>query len=122
MPFGALRVVLAASLACTVTSDVPPGWRNIDPSELYGLQQESDLRVRADFDGDGTVDRAEILLRVADNARGAFIFLESSGGPEVLELGLSFVPDESGLGLFKPGCYHGEEGTLCLPFDRIAPL
>lgn len=76
--------VLTASTSC-YSGDIPlpDGWRIPNAIETKEEWRSKDsnryILVKADFNGDGVVDQARLLIRVRDSALGLFAFLSQKG-------------------------------------------
>jgi len=82
--FGFLSFVVW--LICPVyanNEELPKGWRNPNPNEINQRWRDRDPKryivALSDFDGNGLVDKAKILIRRKDHAVGLFIFLSENG-------------------------------------------
>ncbi len=116
-----VAVAVASILApLSASGKAPTGWRDLTPEEerLRVADTAPDsidpAAIEADFDGDGAKDRAAILVRLADGARGVVVALKNrvvvlafSGSdrsgidPDAEDLTLA----TGGLGVAKPGLW-----------------
>ena len=118
-------LVLLSPTAClaaapTNSPSAPDNWRYlasndapVDPERV----SLSMLRAEADFDGDGRLDQAAVLLRKSDsNEAGVFVFLSGNGSATPAEQvdGYQLTTGEFQLSVVKPGCYRSETTTVCL--------
>src|SRR5215510_278573 len=78
-----------------VAAEVPGDWREKSPAKF--------LTVRGDFDGDGKVDVAELLVNQAGTQFGLFVKRSAAPGWEQLEKGQIRQLDNLGIDLVKPG-------------------
>ena len=74
-----LVVILALSTSCSNNNSLPKGWRMPTSDELKdSWRNENDTRftlVKGDFNGDGVVDEARLLVREDGSGIGLFVFL-----------------------------------------------
>jgi hypothetical protein len=76
--------IIFTMLIIACSSGLPSGWRLPTNEELRDTwRDESDSRyatVKGDFNGDGIIDEAKLLLRKDGNALGLFVFLSQKDG------------------------------------------
>lgn len=95
-------LILIALPAVADDSALPPGWRYPTRSETAQSwrdgRQDRSLAARADFDGDGVVDRVAILFseerswRGAPRSIGLFVWSGSGGTPRSLHVQEGVLP------------------------------
>ena len=88
-----------------LVSDEWSTWRDEDPERF--------LRVHADFDGDGEIDTAELLVSDRSDKYALFVVMSSSGRPgpiyKIDEVDDSRMVARLGLSTVRPGTYW----TVC---------
>jgi hypothetical protein len=117
--------VLAAIIAPTAFSaqSPPTGWRPASASEASGAWRKKSptkvLVVRADFDGDGRADLAELLVDPTTGKIAVFVKLASTEKWQMLgePYDLGYL-DRLGINLVKPGkyetaCGKGYDDSFC---------
>jgi hypothetical protein len=117
---------------------LPPGWRKPTATEANGAWRKKGparfLVVKADFDGDGATDVAELLINGTKKQFALFVMLGSSRKWQMLgePSGMEYL-DRFGIDLVKPGkyetacgkgygdyaCAHGEPDSLNLSRPAI---
>ncbi len=104
-------------------STLPPGWRRPTTAEASGVwRRKSSTRfliIKADFDGDGHTDVAEILTNESGQKCALFVRL-SGGGNEWQSLwqGPSSALANVGISILRPGKYEtlcGDDPSVCDP-------
>jgi hypothetical protein len=109
-----------ASWLTSAQSTLPLGWRRPSPAEVsdaWRKRPEKFLMVKADFDGDGHADVAEISANDAEKRCALFVWLSSNnewkllwnGGTPLRNIGASLV---------CPGKYDtlcGDDPSVCNP-------
>ena len=101
-----------SSYLASAQSILPPGWRRPTPDEAVGAWRRKSptrfLVVKADFDGDGQIDVAEILRN--DSEKDCALFVRLSGrDSEWKSLWQGHCMDNVGISAVRPGKYE----TLC---------
>ncbi len=127
-----LGCLIAISTASAAELQAPQGWRFPTEADLKGLWVEYrdrfpvPYRVVADFDGNGQLDEAWILIREKGEGFALYVFLgRAKGQPRVIKL---FSEDECcaqnyALSLVKPGkrlTVCGQGIADCLPSEPKA--
>lgn len=135
---GICAAVMALTPLTTAAQDkLPSGWREPTPEEGSGRWRQKSLtrflRVRADFNGDGKLDVAQILVNPSTNKFGLFVKLGTAGQWQLLrDFDLTFI-GRYGIDDVKPGnyetacgkgygdwaCAHGEPDWLQLSHPGI---
>ena len=101
-----------ASYSISAQSTLPPGWRRPSPVEVSAAWRRKSptrfLIVKADFDGDGHTDVAEILTNESEKS-GEWMTLWKGPAVELRNVGISMV---------RPGKYDtlcGDDPSACNP-------
>lgn len=129
--------MLGACIALAQES-LPQGWRRPTKSEASSEWRQKSpnryFRVSADFDGDGKIDTAELLINPATKQFAPFVKLAATQRWEMIEKPYELqVLDRFGINLVKPGkyetacgkgygdyaCAHGEPKVLRLTNPAI---
>ena len=112
-----------ASYSISAQSTLPPGWRRPSPVEVSAAWRRKSptrfLIVKADFDGDGHTDVAEILTNESEKRCALFVRL-SSGNGEWMTLwkGPAVELRNVGISMVRPGKYDtlcGDDPSACNP-------
>jgi len=118
--FAITGAFLSTALFCAKVSGdarsllLPPGWRmpvasEVGAARLANAAGKGHLIVEGDFNGDGLVDRAVLLVRCEGRRFGLFAFLSSrSGQPKAYLLHEDSIEllRRIGIQLVKPGRYE----------------
>ena len=120
----------AMAVFAPASAQVPPsGWRfalSSDPHIDADRVTLESTRVRADFDGNGTLDHAAIMVRQSApfGKQAVFAFLMRANGEQdthaLQECAASC--GEVALAVTRPGCIKSEltNATVCLPHPGLA--
>jgi|ERR1043166_4951115 hypothetical protein len=131
-----LRVITAFLLMAAVvswagTDSLPGGWRFPTEADFSGNWVEyrdrfpTPFHVSADFNGDGLIDHAWILIRETGVGFGLFVFLHGKNGPSrVIEVfsHLECCAQFYALALAPPGRHSAVCGDECSPEKRTSVL
>lgn len=128
-----LLAVIGACLSAGLCVAVAPGSDWLEP-EFSGTRLSTDrlspsmLKVEADFDGDGDMDRAEIRFHAEDSERAA-VFVTIPGAPDASSVERPSSSEMLGefrraegefmLQLAEPGCYGNAGDVICLAHHGI---
>lgn len=133
--FCTVSLIMAASLG--FSEDLPEGWRRPTRAEAGDTWRAKSptgfLSVKADFDGDGKADVAELLVNPSTHQFALFVKLGSSAWRMLNQPGDLKSLDRFGIDLVKPGkyetacgkgygdyaCAHGEPDYLTLSRPAI---
>jgi hypothetical protein len=78
-----ILVIIAASLLLACSHNLPQGWRSPTNEELRDTWRDGSAgryaTVKGDFNGDGIVDEAKLLLRKNGSGFGLFAFVSRKG-------------------------------------------
>jgi hypothetical protein len=101
--------VLAVGLAAA--QELPSGWRRPSPTEASGPWRDKSqtrfLVVKSDFDGDGKLDTAELLVNPLTNQFALFVNLASTGKWQLINKPFDLKSlDRFGINHVKPGKYE----------------
>ena len=101
-----------------VAQTIPSDWRSLQEADTPNSEwfNTAMTHVEADFNGDGKIDHARMLLHKRTNGVGLFVFLDDVNGPEKT-VKLEEHPPEKGefmLSLVREGCYKSERQVVCL--------
>lgn len=128
--FLALLAPLPAAAQAPPEATLPRGWRPVLQADLGAdadHRNPKDVDARGDFDGDGRLDRARILVRAsAPGSRGLFVFLNLGQGRQrhvQLQACPAGCPDHV-LTVVSPGCYHEAmaDVRVCLRHAGLAEM
>jgi hypothetical protein len=121
----ALRCILIAVLfsAAAVPQDLPQGWRRPTTSEVSDKWRAKAptrfVTVKADFDGDGKADTAELLVNPSRHRFAVFVKLGSNETWQRIgdEIEVKWL-GEMGINIAKPGkyetaCGKGYDDSFC---------
>jgi len=108
----------------------PEGWRSVLQSDLGvdpDFRSPKDFQVRGDFDGDGRIDHARILIRKSDPiSRDLFVFLIRANG---LSTSVKLNECSAGcadfvLSVAPSGCYREEMSgvRVCLRHQGLVHI
>jgi hypothetical protein len=137
--FGLVSVTIVAFRPALAQDTLPSGWRKATLAEATGdWRKKSSTRflvVKADFDGDGKQDTAELLVDLPGKRFGLFVKLAAAPDWQPLDSGQGDVKDLANIGIdgVKPGkyktacgkgygdyaCSHGEPELLELPRPAV---
>jgi hypothetical protein len=126
-----LLVALTSLIALpSLAQKDPAGWRSVLQSDLGvdpDFRRPRDFRVRGDFNGDGRIDQARILIRESDpNARDLFVLLMDATGKQT-SVKLHACTAGCGdyvLSVVQSGCYHEAMSAVrvCLRHHGLARI
>lgn len=110
--FGFLGLLLVINACAEHKVYLPQDWREPTSSEAKDDWRDKDtgryLCVKADFNGDGVRDKANILIRSADKKIGVLVFLSQKNGNYrtfiLDEMHFSYI-EEVGIAVVTPGRY-----------------
>ena len=117
--------ILAAGAASAQIPSAPAGWTKPGDADLQGANWNArqakpnrDLRVEADFNGDGKPDAAELLINRRDKTYALYAFINGASAPvQIVASRLEFLPT-MGLATAAPGRFE----TACSKgLDRADP-
>jgi len=121
--FSCLMLLLAGLSSKLTAQELPKGWRRPHPAETTeGWRRKSSTRffvVKADFDGDGKEDIAELLISPSTNKFSLFVRLaatdrwEMVGEPTDLGYLGSFGVDVVKPGRYETACGKGYDDSFC---------
>lgn len=131
-------VFLLATVVPIRAQELPSGWRRPTRAESSGQwRQKSQTRfvvVKGDFDGDGKLDSAELLVNPSTKQLGPFVVLAATFQWQMLDKPYDVGDfDRFGIDFVKPGryetacgkgygdwaCAHGEPNSLTLAHPGI---
>ncbi len=111
-----------ASYLMSAQSTLPAGWRRPSPAEVSSAWRKKSptkfLIVKADFDGDGHADVAEILTNESGHLCGLFVRLAGGNEWHSLWQGPSTALADLGISVVRPGKYEtlcGDDPSSCNP-------
>lgn len=118
------RLLLACALFPTsALAETASAWRSLTADEERAragdvvAESLDPAAIEGDFDGDGKKDRAEIMVRTKDMARGLLVSMK--GASKVVATG-DGVSDQDGLGLAEPGPWDTVCGNAFREFHQKA--
>jgi hypothetical protein len=109
---------------------VPHGWRLVLQSDLGvdpDFRSPRDFQARGDFNGDGRIDHARILIRKSDrNSLALFVFMTHANGQQA-SVKLHECPTGCGdfvVSIVPSGCYHEEMSgaRVCLRHQGLVHI
>lgn len=118
-------IALSAGAASAQIPAAPAGWTKPSDADLQGPNWDArkakparDLRVEADFNGDGKPDAAELLVNRREKSYALYAFLNGASAPvQIVASRLEFLPT-MGLATAAPGKFE----TACSKgLDRTDP-